>query len=91
MVPIRLKYKWIIDALFAFLLAPTEDINAVTQVPIFCPMMIGSAVENWILPVAQSACKIPTDADELWIAAVNTVPASSPRIGFENIVRILAN
>ena len=42
-------------------------------------------------PVRQSACKIPTDADELWIAAVNTVPAATPSTGFENMVSMLTN
>ena len=42
-VPIRLKYRWIKAARLAFLLAPTEEISAVTQVPIFCPMMMGIA------------------------------------------------
>ena len=36
----------------------------------------------------QSACRIPTDADELWIAAVKTAPASTPSTGFENMVRM---
>lgn len=43
-------------------------------------MMIGSAVAKLTDPVAQSACKIPTDADELWITAVRTVPAIRPKI-----------
>ena len=54
-------------------------------------MMIGNAVPYVIEPVAQSACRIPTDAEELWMTAVSTVPASIPRIGLENIVRIFVN
>ena len=88
-VPIRLKYRWIMDARFAFLLAPIEEISAVTQVPMFCPMMIGIAVLYPTAPVIHSACRIPTDAEELWMTAVSTSPASIPRIGLENIVRIL--
>ena len=41
--------------------------------------------------MAQSACKIPTEADELWITAVRTRPAAIPRIGFENISKIFVN
>ena len=48
-----------------FLLAPNADIIAVIHVPIFCPMMIGSAVPVVTAPEIQSACKIPTDAEEL--------------------------
>ena len=39
----RLKYRWMIAARLAFLLAPTEESIAVTQVPMFWPMMMGSA------------------------------------------------
>ena len=41
--------------LLAFLFAPTADNKAVTQVPIFCPMIIGNAVANVTEPVAQRA------------------------------------
>ena len=54
-VPIRLKYRWIIAALLAFLFAPIADRSAVTQVPMFCPMMIGNAELNGTAPVIQSA------------------------------------
>ena len=84
-VPIILKKRWIIDALFAFLLAPTDDMIAVTLVPIFCPIIIGIAVPKLTAPVAHSACRIPTDAEELWITAVRMVPAIIPRTGFWNI------
>ena len=47
------------------MLAPILEIIAVTQVPIFCPMMIGNAVPVVTAPEIQSACKIPTDAEEL--------------------------
>ena len=43
-VPIRLKLICITDTFLAFLLTPIEDKSAVTQVPIFCPMMIGIAI-----------------------------------------------
>ncbi len=41
--PIRLNIRCSSPALLAFLLAPTEAATAVTQVPIFCPMIIGMA------------------------------------------------
>ena len=53
------------DARFAFLLAPIDEIIAVTQVPIFCPIIIGIAVLYPTAPVTHNACKIPTDAEEL--------------------------
>ncbi len=42
-VPITLNSRCTIAARFAFLFAPTEEIMAVTQVPIFCPIIIGTA------------------------------------------------
>ena len=45
MVPIRLKYRWTKAVRFAFLLAPAEEISAVTVVPMFWPMMMGTAAE----------------------------------------------
>ena len=64
-VPLILKKRCTAAALFAFLLVPILEMIAVTQVPMFCPIMIGNAVLKLTAPVAQSACKIPTDADEL--------------------------
>ena len=40
MVPMILNNKCIRAAVFAFFLAPTLDNIAVTQVPIFCPMIM---------------------------------------------------
>ena len=40
-VPAKLNNKCITAALFAVLLAPILDNKAVTQVPIFCPKIIG--------------------------------------------------
>ena len=39
-VPMILKIRCISAAVFAFFFAPTLDRIAVTQVPIFCPMII---------------------------------------------------
>ena len=42
-VPMILKERWTSAARLAFLFAPTEESIAVTQVPIFCPIMMGIA------------------------------------------------
>ena len=42
-VPMVLKARWTMAARLAFLFAPTEESIAVTQVPMFCPMMMGTA------------------------------------------------
>ena len=41
-----------------------DDRIGVIVVPIFCPRIIGIAVENGIAPVVASACRIPTEADD---------------------------
>ena len=50
---------------FAFLFAPMQEIRAVAQVPMFCPIIIGIAEAKDIAPVTVRACRIPTEADEL--------------------------
>ena len=42
-----------------------DDKIGVMVVPIFCPKIMGSAVETGMAPVSDIACKIPIDADEL--------------------------
>ena len=64
-VPKRLKYRCISPARFALLDVPTDEIRVVTQVPIFCPIIMGIAAPSVIAPPALNACKMPTDADEL--------------------------
>ena len=54
-VPIRLKRMWITDTRFAFLFTPILEIIAVTQVPMFCPIITGRAIPKVILPVRESA------------------------------------
>ena len=71
--------------------APILESNAVTQVPIFCPMIIGIAALYPTAPVIHSACRIPTDAEEDWISAVSKSPASIPSMGLENLVSIPVN
>ena len=90
-VPMMLKQRWTTAARRAFLLAPTEEIMAVTQVPMFWPMMMGMAVPQVTCPVEARACKMPTEAEEDWMMAVRTAPARTPRMGLENIRRMLAN
>ena len=48
----------------AFLVAPTELIRAVTQVPMFWPMMMGRAAPVVTPPESASACRMPTLAEE---------------------------
>ena len=42
-MPMTLKYRWIIEARRASLEVPTEESTAVMQVPMFWPMMTGIA------------------------------------------------
>ena len=51
-------------ARLALRVAPPQEISAVTQVPMFCPQMIGMTAEKRIIPEADMACRTPTDADE---------------------------
>ena len=44
MTPRMLKYRCTMAARRAFLLAPTPASSAVTQVPMFWPMMMGTAL-----------------------------------------------
>jgi hypothetical protein len=53
------------EARLAFLFAPIDAISVVIQVPIFCPIIIGTALPKVIAPVAVKDCNIPIDADEL--------------------------
>ena len=73
------------------MLAPIQERRAVAQVPIFCPIIMGIAAPKEIAPVEESACKIPTEAEEDWIMAVSTAPATTPRMGLVNRVRMFAN
>lgn len=59
------------------------DKMAVTQVPMFWPMMMGRAVENVTTPEAERACRIATEAVELWIKAVIAAPTAMPSTGLE--------
>ncbi len=85
-----LKLTCTTATLRAFLLTPILDKRAVTHVPIFCPMMIGSAVPYVTVPVKVSACRIPTEADELCMIPVTTAPANTPSKGLVNKTRKFA-
>ena len=54
-------------------------------------MMIGTATPNVTLPVAESACNIPTDALELWMIAVRRRPVRIPMKGLLKEVKKLWN
>ena len=90
-VPMILKLKWMIVALFALLSVPMDANIAVIHVPIFCPNNTNAASWKLIIPLNASACKIPTDAEDDWITAVKTIPAMIPINGFENLVIRLIN
>ena len=90
-VPMRLKYRWTKAVRRAFLLAPAAEMTAVVVVPMFWPMMIGTAAEKLTAPVADSTCKTPTAAEEDCSSAVSTAPATTPNSGLENLVNISMN
>ena len=49
-------------------------------------MMMGAAMEKLTMPVADTACSTPTDAEELCSSAVTSAPNSTPSSGFSNMV-----
>ena len=79
--PTTLKSRWITAARFAVRFAPRLDNRAVTQVPMFCPRVMNTAELQFTTPLAASVCRIPTEAEELWMIAVTTRPVRMPRIG----------
>ena len=81
-----MNIRWITVVLLAFLLVPMDASTAVIHVPIFCPKSTNTALGSVISPLVASACRIPTDAEEDWMMAVNTAPARIPRTGLENLV-----
>ena len=66
--------------------APMAETSTGTAAPMPMPMIIGNAVANETVPVTESACKIPTEAEFDCKTAVMSVPMRMPRIGFSNIV-----
>lgn len=49
----------------------------------------GMALPQVTTPVVESACKMPTEAEELWMAMVTSAPAIMPRIGFSRLANSL--
>ena len=66
------------------MLAPRADRSTGTEAPMAIPIIIGSAISKVITPVEERACRIPTEAEALWITVVNTIPINIPKIGLEN-------
>ena len=79
--PTTLKSRWITAARLAVRLAPILESSAVTQVPMFCPRVMKIADCQLTMPFKASVCRIPTEAEELWMMAVTTAPVSIPKIG----------
>ena len=75
---------WATATRLALVLTPILEINAVAQVPMFIPIIVGTAIPIEILPVNDKACKIPTAAAELWIIPVKIVPTATPKSGLVN-------
>ena len=71
--------------------APLPAINTGTDEPIAMPNNMGSATAPVTEPVTAIACKIPTAADALCKTAAKIAPAMTPKIGLENVVKILRN
>ena len=62
--PKILNIRWITVVRFALTFIPIDAKTAVIQVPMFCPNKMYTALESGTIPVAASACRIPTDADD---------------------------
>ena len=54
-------------------------------------MSMGNAIPMVIPPVAERACRIPTNALELWIRAQRRKPIKTPRKGLEKEVNRFLN
>ena len=65
-------------ARFAFLFPFKDAMQAVIHVPIFCPNKTKALLDKEMRPCEANVCKIPIDADELWMTAVNKAPAKMP-------------
>ena len=86
-----LNIRWMIVVRLAFTFVPMDASTAVIQVPMFCPKRTYTAPESGIMPVAASACRMPTDAEDDWMTAVNTAPTRMPISGLLNWVIRLMN
>ena len=80
--PMTLKYRCTTALRLAAFDAPMDAMSGVEHVPMFCPRMMGTALPHVTRPVADSACRMPTDADDDWMATVTRMPARTPSSGF---------
>ena len=53
--------------------------------------MIGIAADSVTAPVAESACRIPTDAELDWMIPVSSAPTRTPSIGFLKAIKRFVN
>ena len=51
----------------------------------FWPNRTYTAPENWTIPPAARVCKMPTEAEEDWIRAVNSAPNRMPSRGLDRV------
>lgn len=58
----------------------------VKHVPICVPSTMGTALPNVTTPVSLSACRMPTLAEDDWMATVAARPARRPSSGFSSAV-----
>ena len=61
------------------------------HVPMFWPIMTGSAMLNEMLPVMARACRLPSEAAELWMSAVIPAPTKMAMMGLSRIVKTSLN
>ena len=73
-VPIILNNKWTIDALFAFVEAPIDEIIAVIHVPIFIPKVTNKAGSKGIAPLVHNPINIDVVPAELCKIIVSNAP-----------------
>ena len=55
--------------------------QGVKAVPMWAPSTMGMAELKVTRPVLESACRIPTEAEEDWMMTVTTTPTRTPRDG----------
>ena len=85
--PNVLNKRLITAARLAFLDTPALDMSAVKHEPISAPRHINTAVGAFTTPNPESVWRTPTDADELCMTPVTTIPIRIPNNGFDPSVR----
>ena len=76
--PIKLNIKWIIEALRAFVVAPSEDKIASIVVPMLLPKTKAAESFQLIEPAAAIVKMIAVKALEEWMRPVKTAPIKTP-------------